>query len=327
MNQSQSIDNNRHNRISSAAPAGQATLHNLIVSSSMTALKRNRSSSEPDMLRATRRKHHSHPAVTTSSFPTGVANANSVFFSPDADAHRSVQTLVPAIAQRCQEEAMVQSVFHLPNHHSSAPAVMVIPPPEEECYLLAYWALADNYNKAVICAMGGVEAVLRAMQTFPNSAGLQECGCLVLGNLARDSTCHARTVERAGGVEQILHAAKLHPSSVAVQSAVCDALQNILTFDDEEEHTDTTSLTNHHPISHVLETSRTELLNVLFHASSMVLSNNQHKAAEQLLAKTLMMKVDTSTNDGINTTYSPVVSTGRLTESEFMSALIQNSLY
>lgn len=244
----------------------------------------------------------------------GVANANSVFFSPDVESHRSVHTLVPAIVQRCLEATVCRD-FNLQND-----PVLVIPPPEEECYLLAYWALADNYNKAVICAMNGVEAVLEAMLIFPNAPGLQECGCMVLGNLARGSPCHARTVERAGGVEQLLLAAQLHPSSVAVQSAVCAAFQNILKFND-----DNTADTLTDPKSQVLETSRTDLLYVLLHASSMVLSNNQHKIAEQLLAKILMRKGTTNTIDESNS-YSPVLVTGRLSENEFLSALVQNSL-
>ena len=316
MNRTKSVDST-YNRVSSA-PAGQATLHNLIVSSSMT-LKRRCSSSEPDVPRS--RKHRSHQKA--SSFPSGVANANSVFFSPDVESHRSVHTLVPAIVQRCLEATVCRD-FNPQNYNSSDP-VLVIPPPEEECYLLAYWALADNYNKAVICAMSGVEAVLQAMLTFPNATGLQECGCLVLGNLALDSSCYSRTVERAGGVEQILRAATLHPSSVAVQSAVCAALQNILKFDPESQSDQT--LTNFFTSQQqVLETSRTDLLYVLSHASSMVLSNNHHKTAEQLMAKILMRKVTTNTIDE-NNSYSPVLVTGRLTENEFLSALVQNSLW
>jgi len=235
-----------------SAPPGQAALHNLIGASSISKRK---SRSDSDFLSQKRRR-----SITASG-----TNQNSTFFSPDAEAHHTVHTLVPAIVQRCQQVSLLQQ--------EQATSLFEVRPPEEECYLLAYWALVDNYNKAVICSMGGVEAVVRAMQTFPHSTGLQECGCLVLGNLCKNSPCQA--IERAGGVESILRAAQRHPSSVAVQSAVCEALQNILNFEKETNKETAAEL-------------ETDLLSVLSHASSMYLSNNKHKTAELLLAKTLL---------------------------------------
>jgi len=243
-----------YNRTSSAPP-GQAALHNLIVASS----SKRKNHSDSDFLSQKRRR-----SIVTASG----TNQNSTFFSPDAEAHHTVHTLVPAIVQRCQQVSSLQQ--------QEQTSLFEVRPPEEECYLLAYWALVDNYNKAVICSMGGVEAVVRAMQTFPNSTGLQECGCLVLGNLCKNGPCQA--IERAGGVESILRAAQRHPSSVAVQSAVCEALQNILNFEKATNNKETATATE-------LET---DLLSVLSHASSMYLSNNKHKTAELLLAKTLL---------------------------------------
>ena len=296
MNRSPCLDRTTHKRIS-YPPAGQATLHNLIVSSSMTL--KDRQYSDPDFVVSQKRRR----CDRFTAVAPGISNVNSSFFSPDAESHRSVHTLVPSIVPRNREAAASAAARwrnHNLRHSSSDPppdvlAMMtMIAPPEEECYLLAYWALVDNYNKAVICSMGGVEAVIQAMQTFPDATGLQECGCLVLGNLACDSPGLALTVEQAGGIEQILQAAQHHPGSVVVQSAVCNALQNILALAVAPQHeaplsSNTTTTTT----SRVLETEvRTDLLHVLSHASSMVLSRNMHKTAEQLLAKILILDVN-----------------------------------
>lgn len=326
----------RSKRIASA-PAGRAALHNLIVSSSMGSLTSNKHQlhSDPDFPSQKRRRCSltASGSSTASLLATTGSTANSTFFSPDADAHQSVHTLVPAIVQRCQQAANCGEHKN-PAAGSEEPAIS---PPEEECYLLAYWARLDNYNKAVICSMGGVDAVIRAMRTFPDCAGLQECGCFVLGNLSRDSPCHSRAVARAGGVGQILQSAQRHPGSVAVQSAVCEALQAVLDFDDEQglegaSATTATSKTRVVTMRQILESSKTDLLHVLSHASSMVLPRNKHRIAQDLLAKTLMHRATTSINNTAaassstanKNSYSPAMM--RMMESDNLSALLQHSL-
>ena len=285
MNRSSSMES-AQKRVS-YAPAGQATLHNLIVSSSMTL--NHRRYADPDFLGSRKRSRHD-------SLSGSRSNANASFYSPEAESHRSVHTLVPAIVERCRVTDDACSCRN--DVKEGSDPVLVIAPPEEECYLLAYWALVDSYNKAVICSMGGVEAVIQAMQKFPDSTGLQECGCRVLGNLARDSPCLSLTVERAGGVEQILKSALRHPSSVAVQTAVCDALESILTVVENKK----TVLTK---TSQVLETSLMDLLRVLSHASSMVLSHNKHKTAEELLVKIARHTVTSHTKNDASLGSSP----------------------
>jgi len=239
------------NQRSNSAPAGQAALHNLILTSSIS---RNINSASDSQFLANR-----------SSLSN---NQNSAFLSQEAQSQQTVHTIVPEIVQRCIVAQNTQTVT-------------MIRPPEEECYLLAQWASVDSYNKAVICSMGGVEAVIQAMQTFPTSIGLQECGCLVLGNLSQ----HQHLVWRAGGVQQIIRAAQHHPTSVAVQSAVCEALQRILSFDNNNSSNSRKNSACNRPDREM----EVELLDVLQHASTMYLSNRNHKTAEQLLAKTLLL--------------------------------------
>jgi hypothetical protein len=99
-------------------------------------------------------------------------------------------------------------------------------PPEAECCVLAQWAV-DAYYRVVIAGKGGIPAIVRAMTVFASSRGLQEAGCLALGNLCMQRGGNLVALEKAGGISCIVSAMRNHSTSVAVQSAACDALRNM----------------------------------------------------------------------------------------------------
>jgi hypothetical protein len=63
-------------------------------------------------------------------------------------------------------------------------------------------------GRAGITANGGVEAVVKAMKTFPKCQVLQECACAALGNLAYSNVTGKKQAIESGGIEVLLAALK-----------------------------------------------------------------------------------------------------------------------
>lgn len=143
---------------------------------------------------------------------TNYNNKNTFSMMVSRSGAGTVKQIIADINQRCDEQ-----ISSLVDHQ--------VQPPESECCILAQWG-SDSYYSIVITGKQGIPALVRAMQTFSNDPGIQECCCLALGNLCNGSYCSLVAVENAGGVRQIVDAMRNHPQSVAVQSAACDALRN-----------------------------------------------------------------------------------------------------
>jgi hypothetical protein len=85
-----------------------------------------------------------------------------------------------------------------------------------------------------IAAIGGVEAVVKVMKTFPKCQLLQEHACIALANLAGRNIGKANAIE-SGGIEFILAALTKHLDSASLCEHACSALFNIV--HDSKEHT------------------------------------------------------------------------------------------
>jgi hypothetical protein len=92
--------------------------------------------------------------------------------------------------------------------------------------IIALTFLHDE-SKIGIAAIGGVEAVVKIMKTFPNCEILQLVACGALGNLASNSTGKAKAI-KCGGIEVLLAAVNNHLGSAKVCERVCWALMNIV---------------------------------------------------------------------------------------------------
>jgi hypothetical protein len=82
--------------------------------------------------------------------------------------------------------------------------------------------------RVFIATIGGVEAVVKVMESFPKCQALQECACVALGNLA---TCNLgqKSAVKSGGLLQLLLAAiNNHLDSAKVCEFGCFALYNIV---------------------------------------------------------------------------------------------------
>jgi hypothetical protein len=167
----------------------------------------------------------------------------------------AVRQIIADIERRCDEQ------MASPNSQ--------VQPPESECCILAQWG-SDSYYSIVIAGKQGIPAIVRAMQTFPNHHGLQECCCLALGNLCNGNDGSLIAVENAGGVRQIVDAMRNHPQSVAVQSAGCDALRNTSGLILAHARTGTSTIVP-------------ELIVVLSHCKEMCLRPTHKNIAEVLL--------------------------------------------
>jgi hypothetical protein len=85
-----------------------------------------------------------------------------------------------------------------------------------------------------ISAIGGVEAVVKIMKTFPKCQDLQDFACGTLRNLTGSSISKANAIE-SGGIEALLAAINNHLGSAILCQKACWALCNIL--HDSKENT------------------------------------------------------------------------------------------
>jgi hypothetical protein len=84
----------------------------------------------------------------------------------------------------------------------------------------------SEMGKVGITTVGGVEAAVKVMKTFPKCQALQQHACSALSNLARYSIGKEKTIE-AGGIEVLLAAVINHLDSEFVCENACCALFNI----------------------------------------------------------------------------------------------------
>jgi hypothetical protein len=89
-------------------------------------------------------------------------------------------------------------------------------------------------SKVGAAAIGGVEAVVKAMITFPQCQALQEFACILLLNLSSCSVGKKRVVE-AGGMIVLLTAINNHLNSDNLCKYACTALCSIILKENKEE--------------------------------------------------------------------------------------------
>jgi hypothetical protein len=91
-----------------------------------------------------------------------------------------------------------------------------------------------DYSKAGIAAIGGVEAVVKVLKTFPKCQALQEFACTLVFNLACCSVGNKRVVE-TGGIEVCLAAINNHLNSADVCKYACMALSAMIETENKED--------------------------------------------------------------------------------------------
>jgi hypothetical protein len=79
-----------------------------------------------------------------------------------------------------------------------------------------------------IAAIGGAEAVVKAMKTFPKCKRLQEVACAALHNLINKNVTAKKKAIESGGIEVVLAAINNHLGSSFVCERACKALLNIV---------------------------------------------------------------------------------------------------
>jgi hypothetical protein len=89
-------------------------------------------------------------------------------------------------------------------------------------------------SKVGIAAIGGVEAVVKVMKTFPKCQYLQAYACATLTNLACCSVGIAKAIE-SGGIEVLLAAINNHLNSSFICERACSVLVRIVS--DSKENT------------------------------------------------------------------------------------------
>jgi hypothetical protein len=92
---------------------------------------------------------------------------------------------------------------------------------------IAKFTYKSEIGKVGIATIGGVEAVVKVMQTFPKCQSLQERACAALCNLASCSIGKAKAIE-SGGIEVLLAAINNHLGSAILVPKACSALFNIV---------------------------------------------------------------------------------------------------
>jgi hypothetical protein len=89
-------------------------------------------------------------------------------------------------------------------------------------------------SKIGIAAIGGVEAVVKVMKTFPKCQVLQRRACYVLSHLVCCSICKAKDIE-TDGIEVLLAVVSNNLGSWALCRIACRAMHSILS--DSKENT------------------------------------------------------------------------------------------
>lgn len=100
------------------------------------------------------------------------------------------------------------------------------------CAVLCALAKDSDANKEIIAEVGGVLAVVKAMQKFPGHHFLQECGCGTSRNLIIANKGRQLFME-ANGVATIISAMKRHQKEEALQEYACSVLYNLSLSGDE----------------------------------------------------------------------------------------------
>jgi glycine/D-amino acid oxidase-like deaminating enzyme len=85
----------------------------------------------------------------------------------------------------------------------------------------------------IVAAVGGIRAILGAMQGHPASAQVQEAACAALPNLTLNDDNEVK-VAAEGGIRAILGAMQGPPASAQVQELACCALWNLALNDDNQ---------------------------------------------------------------------------------------------
>jgi hypothetical protein len=83
-------------------------------------------------------------------------------------------------------------------------------------------------SRVGISAIGGLEAVVKVMKTFPKCQRLQDYACQALRNLACNNVTGKANAIEAGGIEVILAAINNHLGSAGLCGVACEALCNMV---------------------------------------------------------------------------------------------------
>jgi hypothetical protein len=83
-------------------------------------------------------------------------------------------------------------------------------------------------SRVGITAVGGVEAVVKIMKTFPNCQMLQKCACHALLNVMCNNTTGKKKAIESGGIEVVIAAINNHLGSANLCRRACKALSNMI---------------------------------------------------------------------------------------------------
>lgn len=103
---------------------------------------------------------------------------------------------------------------------------------EEACALLSVWVAAEDDRRTILPGMGGLKAVLAAMENHPSSATLHESACHILWTLSSSSSLwrgDAPLLQRVA--KSLVASLTRHADSAVVQGRALGALSNLLLFD------------------------------------------------------------------------------------------------
>jgi flagellin-specific chaperone FliS len=98
---------------------------------------------------------------------------------------------------------------------------------QKSIILIAKLTYHNGAMRAGISAIGGVEAILEVMKTFPKCKALQKSACYVLANLTECKIGKKKAVE-SGGFEILLAAVNNHMISLNICEAALLALEHII---------------------------------------------------------------------------------------------------
>jgi hypothetical protein len=106
----------------------------------------------------------------------------------------------------------------------------------ECCFALWTFAMDDDQNQQAIRDMGGMQAIVTAMTTYPDCEGLQMKACGILDTLIDDkiSSQVCSTFRQSGGIEAVVNVMDTFPDSAKLRKRASSILVQLLATEDAD---------------------------------------------------------------------------------------------
>ena len=150
-----------------------------------------------------------------------VSSANVVGQSRESSGEENIPEHISLILKRMKTMTRIPEIVQAMLQHSDEPKIQEI-----GCMKFRNLSAHPSYVSGVK-DVGGIEIIIRSMDTHINHIGVQEQGCAALWCLAAQSDENKEEIQAEGGITSILSAIKIHINEENLIVWACGALYSI----------------------------------------------------------------------------------------------------